>query len=173
MTDIRTMNLSDNSDGGMVQVNSSTSFITHNNEEKNVSESKVTMDSTPISELMGQPEPMEAQMMAPPSIPTQMPSQIPMQMQMMAASPQPAMNETATKSPASKNPFNLTDQQLQALIVSACTAAAISTPVQEKLATMIPQFLNDAGRRSLIGLGATGLVAAVLFHISQSYILKA
>ena len=29
------MNLSDNSDGGMVQVNSSTSFITHNNEEKN------------------------------------------------------------------------------------------------------------------------------------------
>ena len=58
MTDIRTMNLSDNSDGGMVQVNSSTSFITHNNEEKNVSESRVTMDSTPISELMGQPEPM-------------------------------------------------------------------------------------------------------------------
>jgi hypothetical protein len=173
MTDIRTMNLSDNSDGGMVQVNSSTSFITHNNEEKNISESKVTMDSTPISELMGQPEPMEAQMMAPPFIPTQMHSQIPMQMQMMAASPQPAMNETATKSPVSKNPFNLTDQQLQALIVSACTAAAISTPVQEKLATMIPQFLNDAGRRSLIGLGATGLVAAVLFHISQSYILKA
>ena len=167
------MNLSDNSDGGMVQVNSSTSFITHNNEEKNISESKVTMDSTPISELMGQPEPMEAQMMAPPFIPTQMHSQIPMQMQMMAASPQPAMNETATKSPVSKNPFNLTDQQLQALIVSACTAAAISTPVQEKLATMIPQFLNDAGRRSLIGLGATGLVAAVLFHISQSYILKA
>ena len=173
MTDIRTMNLSDNSDGGMVQVNSSTSFITHNNEEKNISESKVTMDSTPISELMGQPEPMEAQMMAPPFIPTQMHSQIPMQMQMMAASPQPAMNDTATKSPVSKNPFNLTDQQLQALIVSACTAAAISTPVQEKLATMIPQFLNDAGRRSLIGLGATGLVAAVLFHISQSYILKA
>ena len=167
------MNLSDNSDGGMVQVNSSTSFITHNNEEKNISESKVTMDSTPISELMGQPEPMEAQMMAPPFIPTQMHSQIPMQMQMMAASPQPAMNETATKSPVSKNHFNLTDQQLQALIVSACTAAAISTPVQEKLATMIPQFLNDAGRRSLIGLGATGLVAAVLFHISQSYILKA
>jgi hypothetical protein len=62
---------------------------------------------------------------------------------------------------------------MQALLVSACTAAAISTPVQEKLATMVPQFLNDAGRRSLIGLGATGLIAAILFHISQSYVLKA
>lgn len=173
MTDIRTMNLSDNSDAGMVQLNPSTSFITQNNEEKNVSENKVTMDSTPISELMGQPDPMEAQMMAPPTMASQMPSQVPMQMQMMAASPQPVMNETPTKSPESKNPFNLTDQQLQALLVSACTAAAISTPVQEKLATMIPQFLNDAGRRSLIGLGATGLVAAILFHISQSYVLKA
>ena len=111
--------------------------------------------------------------MAPPTMATQMPSQVPMQMQMMAASPQPVMNETPAKSPESKNPFNLTDQQLQALLVSACTAAAISTPVQEKLATMIPQFLNDAGRRSLIGLGATGLVAAILFHISQSYVLKA
>ena len=37
MTDIRTMNLSDNSDAGMVQLNPSTSFITQNNEEKNVS----------------------------------------------------------------------------------------------------------------------------------------
>tara|TARA_B100000405_G_C16713325_1_gene420023 strand:+ start:1292 stop:1813 length:522 start_codon:yes stop_codon:yes gene_type:complete len=173
MTDIRTMNLSDNSDAGMVQLNPSTSFITQNNEEKNVSENKVTMDSTPISELMGQPDPMEAQMMAPPTMASQIPSQVPMQMQMMAASPQPVMNETPTKSPESKNPFNLTDQQLQALLVSACTAAAISTPVQEKLATMIPQFLNDAGRRSLIGLGATGLVAAILFHISQTYVLKA
>ena len=173
MTDIRTMNLSDNSDAGMVQLNPSTSFITQNNEEKNVSENKVTMDSTPISELMGQPYPMEAQMMAPPTMASQMPSQVPMQMQMMATSPQPVMNETPTKSPESKNPFNLTDQQLQALLVSACTAAAISTPVQEKLATMIPQFLNDAGRRSLIGLGATGLIAAILFHISQTYVLKA
>ena len=168
MTDIRTMNLSDNSDAGMVSLNPSTSFVSQNSEEKNVSENKVTMDSTPIAELMGQPEPIEA----PQQMPMQMPVQMPAQMQMMAAAPQPAMAEP-TKAPESKNPFNLTDQQMQALLVSACTAAAISTPVQEKLATMIPQFLNDAGRRSLIGLGATGLVAAILFHISQSYVLKA
>jgi hypothetical protein len=166
MTDIRTMNLSDNADAGMVSLNPSTSFVS---EEKNVSENKVTMDSTPISELMGQPEPVDVAQNAPMQM--QMPAQMPMQM--MAAAPQPVMAEPAPKAPESKNPFNLTDQQMQALIVSACTAAAISTPVQEKLATMIPQFLNDAGRRSMIGLAATGIVAAVLFHIGQSYVLKA
>ena len=170
MTDIRTMNLSDNTESGMVSLNPSTSFVSKNLEEKNVSENKVTMDSTPISELMGQVEPtdqQQQQMMAPQMMPAQMP------MQMMAPSQQPVMVETPTKAPESKNPFNLTDQQLQALLVSACTAAAISTPVQEKLASAIPQFLNDAGRRSLVGLGATGIVAAILFHISQTYALKA
>jgi hypothetical protein len=167
MTDIRTMNLSDNTDNGMVSLNPTTSFVSQNAEEKNVSENKVTMDSTPISELMGHPEPNEQQMM-----PTQMQMQMPAQMQMMAPSQQSVMAEPV-KAPQSKNPFNLTDQQMQALLVSACTAAAISTPVQEKLASMVPQFLNDAGRRSLVGLGATGLIAAVLFHISQSYVLRA
>tara|TARA_B110000305_G_C19401802_1_gene620557 strand:+ start:851 stop:1363 length:513 start_codon:yes stop_codon:yes gene_type:complete len=170
MTDIRTMNLSDNTESGMVSLNPSTSFVSKNLEEKNVSENKVTMDSTPISELMGQVEPtdqQQQQMMAPQMMPAQMP------MQMMAPSQQPVMVETPTKAPESKNPFNLTDQQLQALLVSACTAAAISTPVQEKLASAIPQFLNDAGRRSLVGLGVTGIVAAVLFHVSQTYALKA
>ena len=162
MTDIRTMNLSDNGDNGMVSLNPSTSFVSQNSEEKNVSENKVTMDSTPIAELMGQPEAVEQQM----------PMQMQMPMMAQAPAPQPVMTEPV-KAPESKNPFNLTDQQMQALLVSACTAAAISTPVQEKLATMIPQFLNDAGRRSLVGLGATGLVAAILFHISQSYVLKA
>jgi hypothetical protein len=164
------MNLSDNGDSGMVSLNPSTSFVSQNSEEKNVSENKVTMDSTPIAELMGQPEAVEQQMM-----PMQQMQMMPMQqMQMMAQAPalQPVMTEPV-KAPESKNPFNLTDQQMQALLVSACTAAAISTPVQEKLATMVPQFLNDAGRRSLIGLGATGLIAAILFHISQSYVLKA
>lgn len=172
MTDIRTMNLSDGSEG-MVQLNPSTSFVQHQEAEKNVSENKVTMDSTPIAELMGQPEPMEApqMMMAQP----QMQMQMPVQAQMaMAPAPAPAPVQQAS-SPAleSKNPFNLTDQQMQALLVAACTAAAISTPVQEKLATMIPQFLNDAGRRSLVGLAATGLVASVIFYIGQTYTIKA
>jgi hypothetical protein len=171
MTDIRTMNLSDGSEG-MVQLNSSasTSFVQQQEPEKNISENKVTMDSTPIAELMGHPESMESQMMMAPSQ-MQMPmQQMPMQAQMAMA---PAPAQQASVAPESKNPFNLTDQQMQALLVAACTAAAISTPVQEKLATMIPQFLNDTGRRSLIGLAATGLVASVIFHIGQTYAIKA
>ena len=170
MTDIRTMNLADNTDG-MVQLNPSTAFVSQD-KEKNISQQKETMDSTPIAELMGQHEPMEMQQM-PMGMQQQMPMamQMPMQMQMAMAVPAPQQVQVAV--PESKNPFNLTDQQMQALLVAACTAAAISTPVQEKLATMIPQFLNDAGRRSLIGLAATGLVASMIFYAGQSYVIKA
>jgi hypothetical protein len=170
MTDIRTMNLSDGSEG-MVQLNSSTSFVQKGEHEKNISENKATMDSTPIAELMGQHEPMmDPQMMMAPQ--QQMQMQMPMQMPMqMAAAPIPQQQPTAA--PESKNPMNLTDQQMQALLVAACTAAAISTPVQEKLASMIPQFINDTGRRSLVGLAATGLVASFIFYIGQSYAIKA
>lgn len=169
MSDIRTMNLSDNADG-MVQLNSSTAFVSRDT-EKNVSENKETMDSTPIAELMGQPEPMDMQQQMPMQQQMQMP--MPMQMQMAMAAPAPAPQQTQLSAPESKNPFNLTDQQMQSLFVAACTAAAISTPVQEKLATMIPQFLNDTGRRSLIGLAATGLVASIIFYAGQSYVIKA
>lgn len=169
MSDIRTMNLADNSDG-MVQLNSSTTFVSQDT-EKNVSQNKETMDSTPIAELMGQTEPMEMQQ----QMPMQQQMVMPMQQQMAMAipAPAPAPQQVQISAPESKNPFNLTDQQMQSLFVAACTAAAISTPVQEKLATMVPQFLNDAGRRSLIGLAATGLVASVIFYAGQSYVIKA
>lgn len=167
MSDIRTMNLADNSDG-MVQLNSSTAFVSQDT-EKNVSQNKETMDSTPIAELMGQTEPMEMQQ----QMPMQQQMVMPMQQQMAMAIPAPAPQQVQVSAPESKNPFNLTDQQMQSLFVAACTAAAISTPVQEKLATMVPQFLNDAGRRSLIGLAATGLVASVIFYAGQSYVIKA
>ena len=89
MTDVYTMNLSDNGDG-MVNLNNnqSTNFIPNDSgpsqipqmppiqqqqqqqmpsfmTEKNVSENKQTMDSTPINEIIGQPEaPLEPPMMA-------------------------------------------------------------------------------------------------------------
>jgi len=69
----------------------------------------------------------------------------------------------------SKNPFNLTDEQMQAVVVAACTAAAISKPVQEKLANYVPQFLNEQGHRSMVGLAATGAVAAGIFYVLKRY----
>jgi len=165
MTDVRTMNLSDNSDG-MVPLNNNqgTSFVSKNQPEKNI-ESKQTMDSTPISDIMGQEEPLELSMMGADPRMTQMQMQAPMMMMQQ----QPVAQQAAQKTTGTKNPFNLTDDQFEALVVAACAAAAISKPVQEKLANFIPSFLNDQGNRSAVGLASTGLVAAIAFYIAKRY----
>jgi len=144
-----------------------TSFVEQNQHEKNVSQNKeMTMDSTPISDIMGQPEmPLEPPMMeSDPRI-----QQQPMMMQqpmVMSPPPQQQQQQIVTQT---KNPFNLTDEQMQVLIVSICTAAAISKPVQEKLAIYVPQFLNEQGQRSMVGLAATGAVAAGIFYVIKRY----
>lgn len=158
MSDVRTLNLSDAEDG-MVSLhdNPSTAFVSQKL-EKNMGEHKDTMDSTPIADIMGHSqEPLEPPMMA----------MDPRMMQAVSPPPVQAMKE----GPAKKaNPMNLTDDQMQALIVAAATAAAISKPVQEKLAGTIPQFLNAQGNRSMVGLASTGLVAALLFYIARKYV---
>jgi len=165
-TDVSTMNLADNGDG-MVSLNNNqgTSFVPNIPPEKNVSENKQTMDSTSISDIMGQvEEPLEPPMMGADPRMTQMQMQTP-----MMAAQQPVVQQTTEKQPESKNPFNLTDDQFQALVVAVCAAVAISKPVQEKLANFVPSFLNDQGHRSAIGLASTGMVAAVAFYIYKRY----
>ena len=159
-TDVRTLNLSDNDDG-MVPL--TTSFVQNNQPEKNVSQNKeMTMDSTAIADIMGQPEmPLEPPMMeSDPRV--QQP--VVMQQPMVVQQQQP---QQAAAQP--KNPVNLTDEQMQAVVVAACTAAAISKPVQEKLANYVPQFLNEQGHRSMVGLAATGAVAAGIFYVLKKY----
>ena len=159
-TDVRTLNLSDNDDG-MVPL--TTSFVQNNQPEKNVSQNKeMTMDSTAIADIMGQPEmPLEPPMMeSDPRVQQPVVMQEPMVVQQQQ--PQQAAAQT-------KNPFNLTDEQMQAVVVAACTAAAISKPVQEKLANYVPQFLNEQGHRSMVGLAATGAVAAAIFYVLKKY----
>jgi hypothetical protein len=161
-TDVRTLNLSENDDG-MVPI--TTSFVQNNQPEKNVSENKeMTMDSTAIADIMGQPEmPLEPPMMeSDPRVQQPVVMQQPMVMQ-----PQQPQQQQAA--PQTKNPFNLTDEQMQAVVVAACTAAAISKPVQEKLANYVPQFLNEQGHRSMVGLAATGAVAAGIFYVLKRY----
>ena len=159
-TDVRTLNLSDNDD---CMVPLTTSFVQNNQPEKNVSQNKeMTMDSTAIADIMGQPEmPLEPPMMEPdPRVQQPVVMQQPMVVQQQQ--PQQAAAQT-------KNPFNLTDEQMQAVVVAACTAAAISKPVQEKLANYVPQFLNEQGHRSMVGLAATGAVAAAIFYVLKKY----
>lgn len=159
-TDVRTLNLSENDDG-MVPL--TTSFVQNNQPEKNVSQNKeMTMDSTAIADIMGQPEmPLEPPMMeSDPRVQQPVVMQQPMTVQQQPQ--QQAVVQT-------KNPFNLTDEQMQAVVVAACTAAAISKPVQEKLANYVPQFLNEQGHRSMVGLAATGAVAAGIFYVLKKY----
>lgn len=160
-TEVRTLNLSENDDG-MVPI--TTSFVQNNQPEKNVSQNKeMTMDSTAIADIMGQPEmPLE-----PPMMESDPRVQQPVVMQQpMAVQQQPQQQQVAVQT---KNPFNLTDEQMQAVVVAACTAAAISKPVQEKLANYVPQFLNEQGHRSMVGLAATGAVAAGIFYVLKKY----
>jgi hypothetical protein len=154
-----TMNLSDDGEGMVpISQNQSTAFIPP---EKNVSQNKETMDSTPINDIMMEPPMMTDQ--------PKMQS-----MQMAAPDPQgayPSPNGQAEK-PASKNPMNLTDEQMTALLVAACTALAVSKPVLDKLATSIPKFLNEQGGRSMVGLASTGVVAAIVFYLMKDYVIK-
>jgi hypothetical protein len=166
-TDINTLNLSDNGDG-MVPLNDNptTTFVNRepvfSQPEKNVSQSKQTMDSTPINDIMMEP-PM---MMEEPRMQGMMP-------QMTAPQPQGsyAMPQQEAK-PESKNPLNLTDDQMIALVAGAAAALAVSKPVQDKLVTSVPKFLNEQGSRSMIGLASTGLVAALAFYVVKDYIVK-
>jgi len=160
-TDVRTLNLSENDDG-MVPL--TTSFVQNNQPEKNVSQNKeMTMDSTAIADIMGQPEmPLDPPMMeSDPRVQQPVVMQQPMVVQQQQPQQQAAVQ--------TKNPFNLTDEQMQAVVVAACTAAAISKPVQEKLANYVPQFLNEQGHRSMVGLAATGAVAAGIFYVPKKY----
>src|SRR6056300_838533 len=165
-TDINTLNLADNGDG-MVPLNDSrsTSFVNKeafSQPEKNVSENKQTMDSTPINDLMMDP-PM---MMDEPRMQGMMP-------QMTAPQPQGAYAMPQKEAvPESKNPLNLTDDQMIALVAGLAAALAVSKPVQDKLVTSIPKFLNEQGSRSMVGLASTGVVAALVFYMVKDYVVK-
>lgn len=123
----------------------------------------MTMDSTPIDEVMS---PEEMQGPPPQMMPTQMPAaQGPMMMQ-----PQQQVQQVAPG--ASANPLNLTDDQFQAVLVAASAALAFSNPIQEKLGTTVPNFLVD-GERGTSGLVISGVVAALVFYFIKKFALKA
>lgn len=78
-------------------------------------------------------------------------------------------NASAGPAPSSKNPFGLTDEQLNATIAGIAAVAAFSKPVQNKLADLIPKFLSDAGELSGTGMIATAFIAAVIFFILHKF----
>ena len=169
-----TLNLSDSGDG-MVPIDQPENLympeppVQNKHPEKNVNREHIKMDSTPLSDIMTSQEVMEQQpMMAPPQ-PTMM-AQQPMMMAPQQQAPAQAQQQASLPS---KNPFNLSDEQMQAMVVAVCAAIAFSEPVQAKLGSTIPQFLAESGNRSMVGLLVSGLVAAILFYFGQRTVMKA
>ena len=176
--DVVTYNLSDSGEG-MVALNPppaqpqpqlqpqsevrepvSTAFVAG---EKNVRQQH--MDSTAISEIM-EPE------MVQPADP-RMQGVMPQMVAPQAGAPTAAsfaMQQQQQQAPEKQNPMGLSDDQMTALLVAACAAAAVSKPVQDRLVTSVPKFLDEQGSRSAVGLAATGAVAAVLFYFGKNYI---
>ena len=72
-------------------------------------------------------------------------------------------------SSSSKNPFGLTDEQLNAALAGIAAVAAFSKPIQNKLADLIPKFMSDAGDLSATGMLATAFIAAVIFFIVHKF----
>ena len=133
---------------------------------------KTKMDSTPLSDIMGN-EVVDGGMMmgGPPQDPRMMAAQPMVQPQMMMQQQQQQPQQQAT-APPSKNPMNLTDEQVQALFVGVCAIIAFSRPVQDKLANFVPQFVGENGNRSTVGIAVTGLVATLAFYFGQRFVIR-
>lgn len=138
--------------------------------EKNIPKNK--MDSTPISDIMmgggiggdfqggqmgGSPDPRFMMEGSPTFVQQQQP--IPNGYQVQAKA-------------ASKNPMNLTDEQMEALLAGVVAVIAFSSMVQGKLSTSIPQFLGADGQRSTVGLAITAVLAAAIFYFGKRFVIK-
>jgi hypothetical protein len=195
MDSVSTMNLSDGGDSSMTPFFSSPpvpegrlaqkpqegnlntvyspNFVPEKNAtEKNSGKSKA-MDSTPLSELMmpgedyigpagGAADPRY--MMAP------QPSYVQQQM----PTPQGYAQTQKPQKPAtsSKNPMNLTDEQMEALLAGAAALLAFSGFAQDKLSTLVPKFLDEAGRRSSVGSIVTALLVAIIFYFGRKFVIR-
>lgn len=174
MESVRTMDFN-SGDSGMVPIHSKPPENTdrpslpppidtrepqQNTLQKNIHTSQeapvMNLDSTPINELMTAPEVMDQSQMPPP-VQQYTP---PVQAQAQAPPAEPKKSD-------SKNPMNLTDEQYNAAIVGIVCVIAFSDPVQNKLANLIPQFVNDNGTRSSTGMAITGASAALIYYFGN------
>lgn len=143
--------------------------------EKNSGKSKA-MDSTPLSDLMmpgedylgptgGGADPRY--MMAPQPSYVQQQAPTP-----PGYAPQTAQKPKSSGGTASKNPMNLTDEQMEALLAGVVALLGFSGFAQEKLATLVPKFLDEAGKRSTVGSLVTALLVAVLFYFGRKFVIR-
>jgi len=68
--------------------------------------------------------------------------------------------------------MNLTDEQVEALLAGVVALLAFSGFAQDKLSTMIPKFLDEAGKQTTVGMLVTALLAAILFYFGRRFVIK-
>ena len=128
-----------------------------NEPEKKVDESQMADFATPIDEIMPGPNQMiQDEIMGPPSLPQSGNVKTP---------------RTESKKD-SKRPLGLTDEQFTAAIAGLAAALAFSKPVQSKLSTSVPKFLNEAGDMSVTGMVVSALVAAIVFYFAKQFLAE-
>lgn len=64
----------------------------------------------------------------------------------------------------------LTKEQLHAIVAGAAAVIAFSKPVQSRLSTMVPKFLNEAGDLSITGMLVSAVVAAIVFYFANQFL---
>jgi hypothetical protein len=129
-------------------------------QEKNIDESQMADFSTPIEEVMAGPgQMMQDEMMGSPYGPPQ------------KSGPAPRKRSGDAEEKGSKNPFGLSDEQFQAALAGVAAVVAFSKPVQSRLRTMVPKFVNETGDTSLTGLVVTALIAAIVFYFIKKFVI--
>jgi len=150
------------------------SQVNYNDQRKNLAENNVDKEqmmelSTPLNEVMELgPDPMQQQQ-AMPQQPSFQQQFAPPMIDNMGAAPAAAQ---APQPAASSNPGNLTDEQMDALLVGLVGVVAFSPQMQEKMLELVPSFFNEAGVRTIGGTAVTGLVAAGLFLAMKKFVFK-
>ena len=137
-------------------------------QDNNIDKEQMMELSTPLNEVMDiQADPMQQQAQM------QMMQQQPQQ-QMFPAGPDPSMyqqepqqQQETPQAPKKANIGNLTDEQLDALLVGLAAAVAFSPQLQEKMVQFIPSLFNEAGVRTMGGTVATGVIAGGLFLLAK------
>jgi hypothetical protein len=135
--------------------------------EKNKSISK-EMDSTPISDIMPGED-----ILGPIGTTDQryMMAQQPMFVNQQIPVPQ-GYQQQQKPAVASKNPLNLTDEQMEALLAGVVGLLAFSGIAQDKLSGIVPRFLEESGKRSMIGTIVTALLAAIIFYFGKRFVIR-
>jgi hypothetical protein len=135
------------------------------NPEKNTL-SEVEMNlSTPIEEVLDTPMGMMN-----PQVGLQQPNMV--DARSVQEHPARPVEAIPRKTEPSKNPLNLNDDQLLALLAGVAAVSAYSKPVQSKLGELMPTAFGMDGHLSTTGLALTAFIAAVVFYILKNFVVK-